>query len=386
MERKWVAAFTLSVLLIASALVVVTRFTPTHQERQLRNVPPISIQRDTDFDADHGVVRGSGTISDPYLIEGWNIDTSVGGCSGRPCAGIAVRNVSSSFIIRNVKVRGGPYDDGLSLSAVNDARLESASITVGGGGIRIAYSTDLTILGNVVVGSNEGISLTRSQNIYVVANNITRGSQGILVEDSSRVVLLNNMLSENDANGILLSHAVNSTIEGNTINETAFRAIALFDSSKTVVNRNQIISSGEECLYLLGGGGNTVIQNELSSCEWAGISVMRSNDNVLKDNFVAATPWGIALYESCGNLVARNRVANASVGNPMTASSDCNLVVDSDESRSAVAGSLSGTYGNRAAEDQSDAKAKWREYESELSLGKVLKKRRDLLVFRMSLE
>ncbi|MBU3902481.1 MAG: right-handed parallel beta-helix repeat-containing protein, partial [Candidatus Thermoplasmatota archaeon] len=57
---------------------------------------PIHIYGNDDFTEENGVVNGSGTESDPYIIEGWDIDASQGSN-----AGIEIRNTNVYFIIRN---------------------------------------------------------------------------------------------------------------------------------------------------------------------------------------------------------------------------------------------------------------------------------------------
>jgi parallel beta-helix repeat protein len=352
-KRKQLAALILSTVGISLVLLAAGQLTSsTPREHPLGSVSPILIQRDDDFDAEHGVVGGSGTASDPYRIEGLEIDTSSKPCPRRPCAAITVSNVSASFLIRNVKIRGGQYDDGVSLSEVKNATIGSIYATVGGAAIRIASSTSLTILGNVIVESQEGISILRSNNVVLTANSISLGSQGILVQSSSRVTLLDNVLSGNHANGIIFLNCTGGIIEGNVVTATAFRAIGLFESSDIVVSHNHVVGSGEECLYVLSGHGNLLIQNEIASCQWSGISVMTSNDNILKDNSVAETPYGIGVSDSCGNIVSGNRVTNTSVALAITPSSDCNLILPNNTT-TAVAGALLSPQANQAPSQSS---------------------------------
>ena len=328
-------------IIAVSALIalVVTVAVSQHSPENLREpvpskIPPILIQKDEDFDVEHGVIAGLGTASDPYLIEGWAIDTSQGACAVSPCAGITIRDVSTSFIIRNVTIRGGHHDRGIVLSGVGMAKVEGTKIAVGGEGIRVSSLANLTIVANVVTGSDEAVSLTRTHDVSVAGNNVSKGSQGIVVKDSSRVTIVHNALSDNSANGMILSYVDNSTVEGNRITRSAFRAIVLFDSSDIMLSRNRIVGSGEECLYVLYGARNSIVENEISSCKWGGISVKTSDDNVIIGNSVAVTPWGIVLSESCGNLIARNHVANATVS--ISVPSDCNVVTRENPSRSAV--------------------------------------------------
>ena len=334
-KRRRPVIIAVSALLALVVIVAVSQHSPgDFREPVPSKISPILIQKDQDFDLEHGVIAGLGTASDPYVIEGWAIDTSQGVCAVSPCAGITVRNVSASFIIRNVSIRGGHHDQGIVLTGVGRTRVEGTKIAVGGEGIRVTSSTNLTIVANVVTGSDEAVSLTGTHGVSVAGNNVSKGGQGIVVKDSSQVTLDDNILSDNSANGMILSYVANSTVEGNRITTSAFRAIVLFDSSDIIVSRNRIVGSGEECLYVIYGARNSIIENEMSSCKWAGISVKRSDDNVISENSVAVTPRGIVLSESCGNLIARNHVANATVS--ILVPSDCNIVMYGNVSGSAV--------------------------------------------------
>jgi len=70
---------------------------------------PILIQNDYQFTAANGVVSGSGTVNDPYIIENWAIDAS--GANG-----IDIQNTTAYFIVRNcliensvISTHGGIY-------------------------------------------------------------------------------------------------------------------------------------------------------------------------------------------------------------------------------------------------------------------------------------
>jgi parallel beta-helix repeat protein len=336
MKAKWVAATILSVLFVSLAVLIVNQQPPTSPGHLPRNRAPILIDADTDFNADHGVVGGSGIISDPYVIEGWEINASLN-CPERSCAGITVRNVNASFVIRNVNI-WGPDSSGIRLSTVRNARLESVSVAFGGDGISVTASANVTILESLVVGCGQGIHITGSHDVRVYAGNVSHGSQGIVAEDSSRVSLINSVLNGNNANGLLFSNVTNGTIEGNTITETGFRGIALFDSSGIVTNRNRIDGTGEDCLYVARGIGASIIENEISNCTWDGISVYLSDENIVKGNFVAKTPSGIVLYDSSRNVLLSNNVTDTGWGITVSSDSDANFVLGNTVSRSSSVG------------------------------------------------
>src|SRR5438094_9622844 len=60
---------------------------------------PIVIDGDSGFTSANGVTGGSGTASNPYIIDGWNISSS-GCCSSVP--GISINNTSAYCVIRIV--------------------------------------------------------------------------------------------------------------------------------------------------------------------------------------------------------------------------------------------------------------------------------------------
>jgi parallel beta-helix repeat protein len=327
----------LAVLSISLVLVVVSQRTLVPHEHASRNIPQIRIEGDRDFDAGHGVVGGSGTVSNPYLIDGWQINVSLA-CPEGLCAGIIVQNATASFAIENVTVRGGVHDNGIWLSSVKNARVESTSIVTGGDGIHVQASTNVTLSGNTVAEADTGISLTQSQDVLVYANSLFRGSQGIVIEDSSRISLLGNILNSNNANGFLFSHVTNSTIEGNMISKTAFRGIALFNSSDIIGSRNRILRSGEDCIYIALGRGISVIQNEVSNCTWTGVLVYRSDENLVEGNLVSATPSGVVVSDSSSNVVASNIVTDTGWGITVESDSQANFVLDNTVSLSAFVG------------------------------------------------
>ena len=62
----------------------------------------IFIEGDDNFTAANGVVAGSGTAEDPYVIENWAIDAS-------GAHGIHIKNTTSYFVVRNCLVENGSY-------------------------------------------------------------------------------------------------------------------------------------------------------------------------------------------------------------------------------------------------------------------------------------
>ena len=108
-------------LLAATLLVVVGP-----PERASAYIPRahILIDGNSGFTAANGVTGGAGTPSDPYLIEGWQIDTST-------AAGIEIRNTSVHFIVRGVYVHDVPrwQNDGIVFYNVANGTVENSTVS-----------------------------------------------------------------------------------------------------------------------------------------------------------------------------------------------------------------------------------------------------------------
>src|SRR5712692_3745417 len=87
---------TLVVLLLAAFLVSIPSLRPVAGVTYTTH-PPILIESNSQFITSNGVTQGTGTVSDPYIIQGWNI-------SAPSSNAITVVNTTVSFIIRNVQV------------------------------------------------------------------------------------------------------------------------------------------------------------------------------------------------------------------------------------------------------------------------------------------
>jgi len=124
---------------------------------------PITIISDANFTRENGVVAGSGTADDPYIIEGWEIDAS-----GYDY-GILIENTTAYFIIRNCKIYGSNLA-GIVLANVTNGKIISNNIANNGVGIILGYSINSVIEYNNITGNIIGIYLLYSI-INVIAGN-----------------------------------------------------------------------------------------------------------------------------------------------------------------------------------------------------------------------
>ena len=190
--------------------------------------------------AEDGVVKGSGTIEDPYVIEGWEIDVSE--ASVKPAKksickdwkiGILIAShtediVASNIIIRNVSIYASnesghlPYNVGIVLVGVERCRIENANlsrltygiVSYGGSHIQIVDSrvsnccyngigilwdcTHYIITNSTITNCNRGIKIIDAYEFQISSNNVSKNRMGIIIEDSNSVKIENNTFSGND--------------------------------------------------------------------------------------------------------------------------------------------------------------------------------------------
>ncbi|MBC7220507.1 right-handed parallel beta-helix repeat-containing protein [Candidatus Bipolaricaulota bacterium] len=114
---------------------------------------PIYIYGDTQFTWENGVLKGSGTPDDPYVIEGWIIDAR-----GHDY-GIYIDGTRAHFLIRDCQIRYPIEKAGIMLSNVRNGRIEGNAVFGGRVGIHLLVSSGVVITGNAIGYCDHGIVL-----------------------------------------------------------------------------------------------------------------------------------------------------------------------------------------------------------------------------------
>lgn len=163
---------------------------------------PILIFSNAGFTAANGVIGGSGTFTDPYVIAGWDIDATLK-------HGIDIQYTTAHFTIRDVYVHSTPSTlnfTGIRMDAVENARVENVTLEDTLYGIWGQSVTNLTIARSVVSRTgNDGVYLTGATNLTIRDN---------VIQDSG---VLNTIPGTFQWNGITLNTTRIVTISGNTL-------------------------------------------------------------------------------------------------------------------------------------------------------------------------
>ncbi len=150
MGRK--IALVAAILVLGVASVVLMGGESSNSYLWWGNHSPIYIAGDDDFTAANGVIGGSGSIDDPYIIAGWSIDVQ------NADYGIYIDHTKSYFVIKNCVIERA-RNAGIYLNSVENGRIERCELSINGIGIHLMNSSRITITGNAIARNRYGIVL-----------------------------------------------------------------------------------------------------------------------------------------------------------------------------------------------------------------------------------
>jgi len=226
---------------------------------------PILIIGNGAFTAANGVTDGSGIESDPFIIEGWEVNAS--GTNPTPHtqgAGIQIKDTTAFFIIQNVKVRDG-------------------------------YPINL------------GIWLWNADNGIVRDCHIIRNDYGISALKSDNIQILNNFCTGNSISGIVSAWSTNCLISWNNCSDNYGTGISMHGESNVRVSNNSVWHNNnigietDPGLYYL-------VENNMVTYNGGGIQIETSN-SIYRNNFIAYNDgYGMMFANAYANEIHRNIV------------------------------------------------------------------------------
>jgi len=123
---------------------------------------PIRIVGDDDWATESRVSGGSGTSSDPFVIEGLQI------APPNMVVGIAIQNTRAHFLVRGCCFSN--CSSGVALYNVSNARIEDNIFVDNGIGVTVSYSSDCSVVRNNISRSIIGVGIYYSDDISVKSN------------------------------------------------------------------------------------------------------------------------------------------------------------------------------------------------------------------------
>lgn len=180
---------------------------------ELTECGPIVIKGDYQFTVDNGVRSGSGTATDPYVIEGWRIDA---GCGDH---GIRIEKTTRFVEIRNVEVSGAAKSGiflsyarnvtikacklsanwvGIVLNFSRFNRLDACTVTTNTDGVHFYFSHDNQVLNCTFARNDTALWLDASNGNEVIGNTFSESYMGVFLDlGSTKNLLCRNVFVEN---------------------------------------------------------------------------------------------------------------------------------------------------------------------------------------------
>ena len=256
---------------------------------------PILINGDTGFVLSNGVVQGSGSFQDPYVISGWDINSS-------SANGIDVRNTNAAFVIRNVSIHSRT----------------SAYI-----GVRLDHTNHATLANSTIHGNSEGVQAIYSNNTIIDGNDVSSNSAaGINVAEVSVNATINRNLASGETNGIIFSDSYNVTVANNVADNDRWGITdgsCFYGCPPGVIKNNQLSLDATAVYvgYAIALVENNTITNSMQGANlYSGIGVLvymaraTISDNLFIDNSMAIE----FDFESGGSTVVGNDFSGGFIG------------------------------------------------------------------------
>ena len=286
----------------------------------------ILISGNSEFIAANGVTGGTGTASDPYVIQGWNITV----CWRCPYYGIEVANTTAYFRIFNVTVSSlitAQPATGILLKNATNGRIDNSVVQDESvyccGGIIVDSSRNIIVnANNAEAGSCNNFSSCSaydtvgaygSTNVTISGNSIRADTSGNVlgVKGSSNVSILNNTILMNGlppigapwapSNGIVLSSSGNVKISQNSVYDAACSAHSPAESM-IVGGTTNVQISGNNITSSYSCGSGIVLQSATGSLVYhnnlVNNSVQASDDNPGKNQWDNGYPSGGNFYSN----------------------------------------------------------------------------------------
>ena len=263
---------------------------------------PILIEGNANFTAMNGVVGGSGTADNPYVIAGWRIDAST-------ASAIEIRNTTSPFVLRDIDVvhvnPSAPFTYAALLRNVTDATIRFVNVTMGALGFYVWSSRNVSVDHvDVDAGPNGVFYGVQSANLSVSNSSFHAGfisADGVGLRFES-----------NQAHGIAAAPGARDiVIDQNSLEYAGNRGdIVLNYTENTLVSRN--VGVAEILTGWAGGGNNTrVIGNDVSGGAFGIKGLFDSNLTIEGNNVSSQSFAAISVHMSSNVIVIGNRVANS---------------------------------------------------------------------------
>lgn len=249
----------------------------------------------------------------------------------------------------------GVVNDGFDGVTVTDGVIQEFDFGVQfGDGAAGGFVTDLTVQRNQEAGIQLIDADSATAGTVVRANTVTDNRHGIwLTSGTQLAVVVDNTVSANAGDGIVLESSSGNRLEGNEVSGSSGAGVALIGAGSNTIIDNTVTASGGPGVAVgevgFAADGNRIEANTITANSGPGVAVMASaGTEVIANRVTGGSSSGVELDQATDSLVQANELtANAgaieivaSTGNRIEAN---NASGSNGSGISLEAGSLSNT-------------------------------------------
>jgi parallel beta-helix repeat protein len=195
-------------------------------------------------------------------------------------------------------------------------------------GIRV-YDVNNTIKNNFISNSSVALELRPSSGNNIIEGNFMTDNSYTIDSQSDMNYFLNNTILNSYSPGIILYNSNYNHLEDNTITGVSHGGgISISDATGNSIINNTL-EFNEEGISLVRSNENIVIENNVISNLWNNIHLTESNNNIINMNTFSNSlnSNGIKIENSNGNAITRNYfVSNDRAGISITGTSEDNTI------------------------------------------------------------
>jgi len=250
----------------------------------------IYIDGNSDFTTANGVTGGSGTAVNPWIIDGWYINDTIGA--------ITIRHTDDYFIIRGVSIIGGIW--GVFFDNIAHGSIENSIIVSGLIGVCVDHSSDFTISGNTITSLDLTIDIEYSTNAQISSNYLNTGIN--IWGDSISHYNSHIITDDNTVNSRPLYYYKNTSdlsIESIVIGQLILAGCQDCKISNLNISNGVVGILNAYC-------ENSIITDCLVSDNWIGIELDYSNHCTISGNNASLNRDGIYFFSTNNSIISCN--------------------------------------------------------------------------------
>lgn len=226
--RITLSSFAVGLVIVGSLLV----FAPVSDEVSAYEVrAPVYIVGDSEFTTANGVVSGSGTQWDPYVISGWDLEDFA--------AALEIKDTDAHFIVSDCYMHDSTY----------------------------------------------AILLSNARNGTVIGCNVSANYHGLYVDSCGNITISDNHLSMNMVRGLFLNNSTNITVTGNIIELNGEDGLFEWGGSGSFeIVGNSIVDNLDSGIEIMNPA--RIVQNTIANNQWFGIGLVESGSIIHHNNII----------------------------------------------------------------------------------------------------